>query len=83
MEIKISKLCSHCNNDFDLKLIEHNGCVKASISNFEDCPHCNQRNDTWVKVEWPNLDITECIAYLIKNKNNLLTEHYNKLEELL
>lgn len=53
MEIpKITRLCFHCSKDFELKQWEHNGCLKASVANFEDCPHCKKRNDHWLKVEW-------------------------------
>lgn len=53
MELKILRLCSNCNKEFELKDVDHNVCLRSSISNFENCPHCNQRNDTWVKIEWP------------------------------
>lgn len=54
MELKILRLCSNCNQEFELKSVEHNGCLQASISNFESCPHCKKRNDTWIKVLWPS-----------------------------
>lgn len=55
MEIVINKLCSSCNKDFVLKDINHNGCIRASTANFEDCPHCGKRNDHWIQVRWPEL----------------------------
>ena len=53
MEIKIERICSHCNEPYELRDIEHNGNIRASVSNFEDCPHCGIRNDVWIKVAWP------------------------------
>ena len=53
MKPKIQKLCSHCNKNFELQDVEHNGMLQASIANFENCPHCGTRNDHWIKVEWP------------------------------
>ena len=53
MEIKVERLCKHCHSSFELKAIEHNGCLKASVANFESCPHCDTRNDHWLKIDWP------------------------------
>lgn len=53
MKLVINKLCSSCNKDFELKDVQHSGMIRASIANFEDCPHCGERNDHWIKVTWP------------------------------
>lgn len=55
MPLTFVKLCSYCNKEFELKRVEHNGCLRASVTNFEDCPHCNKRNDTWISVKWAEL----------------------------
>jgi hypothetical protein len=49
---EIERLCSSCNKAFILEDVQHNPNVQASISNFENCPHCHARNDTWVKISW-------------------------------
>lgn len=48
----LERLCSSCNRSFTLKEVQHNGCMNATITNFEDCPHCGCRNDIWIKVDW-------------------------------
>jgi len=53
MKFDIIRLCSSCNEEFKLESVEHNGCIKASVANFEDCPHCGERNDHWIKIDWP------------------------------
>ena len=53
MDIKVERLCKQCHSNFELKAIEHNGCLRASIANFEECPDCGTRNDHWIKVNWP------------------------------
>ena len=55
MKLVINKLCSSCNKDFELKDVSHNGNIRASVANFEDCPFCGERNDHWIKVDWPEL----------------------------
>ena len=55
MEIIINRVCSSCNKDFELKAVEHNEMMRASYANFEDCPHCGNRNDHQIKVSWPKL----------------------------
>ena len=72
MQLVIKPICSHCNKEFTAKDIEHNGCIRASVINFEDCPHCKKRNDIWVQVQWPwsekigingqNYDVPEEVA---------------------
>ncbi|WP_200826689.1 hypothetical protein [Marinobacterium lutimaris] len=32
--------------------MEHNACLSQSISNFDDCPKCGTRNDTWLAINW-------------------------------
>ena len=53
MEPVVHKICSHCNKEFELKKISHNRNYRASMANFEDCPHCGKRNDQWIKIDWP------------------------------
>jgi uncharacterized protein with PIN domain len=55
MKLVINKLCSECNEDFELKKVSHNRNTKSSIANFENCPHCGARNDHWIEVKWPEL----------------------------
>jgi len=49
----VHKLCWKCNKEFELKRIEHNGMLRQSITNMEDCAHCGARNDTWLAIDWP------------------------------
>jgi hypothetical protein len=49
---EIERICSECSKTFILKDVQHNPNVQATFSNFEDCPHCHARNDTWVKISW-------------------------------
>lgn len=55
MKLKIERICDSCNKPFVLKDIEHNGVIRASVANFEDCPHCGKRNDHWISVSWPQV----------------------------
>ena len=49
---KIKVLCCACSQEFELKLFGEYATMRQTISNFENCPHCGERNDTWVAVEW-------------------------------
>jgi len=48
-EIKLFRICSHCNKEFQLKHVTN--LLNGAVCSFESCSHCNKRNDTWVKVE--------------------------------
>lgn len=71
MKFTINKLCHSCNKDFELKAVYHNGMTRASYANFEDCPHCGERNDHWIKVDWPddNFAADEKAMEAQRNKN--------------
>lgn len=49
---KIKKMCNSCNKEFELKMRGEYAAMRQTISNFENCPHCGVRNDTWIMVEW-------------------------------
>lgn len=54
MKFTVDRSCEHCNKGFIVKTLTHNPNAKASIVNFENCPHCGKRNDIWVKINWPD-----------------------------
>lgn len=45
---KVLKLCSKCNVEFELHLVETN---VGTIHNFQDCPTCGTRNDSWIFIK--------------------------------
>lgn len=51
-ELSIYRLCNACNKEFKLERVEHNACIRVTVANFEDCPHCGARNDHWIKIDW-------------------------------
>lgn len=60
-EIKI--LCSSCSQEFPLKMFGEYAAMRQTVSNFENCPHCGDRNDTWVAVDWlSKLSLNKVIA---------------------
>ena len=63
MDIKVERLCKQCHSNFELKAIEHNGCLRASIANFEECPDCGTRNDHWIQVNWPVEKVAPKLTY--------------------
>ena len=48
--MKILKLCDNCGEEFELKDIGYSHGGTRLTSNFEDCPHCGTRNDTWIQI---------------------------------
>lgn len=48
---EVRTLCSECSDEFEIKM-HHNGCMSRSISNYDDCPKCGERNDTWLAIQW-------------------------------
>jgi DNA-directed RNA polymerase subunit M/transcription elongation factor TFIIS len=49
----IQRICSSCNKTFHLWRVAHSRSKLEAVSSFEKCPHCNARNDIWVKISWP------------------------------
>lgn len=50
-KVSIYRLCSSCNKDFELTM-SRGGCNDSSeiINNFQNCPHCGDRSDSWIRV---------------------------------
>lgn len=49
--IVIFHICSHCNQEYQLDMHEMNSLAASGQAyNFGDCPHCNKRNDLWIRI---------------------------------
>ncbi len=46
-QMKIYRLCSSCNTEFELETGRTNSEI---VSTFQKCPHCNKRNDIWISI---------------------------------
>ena len=49
---KVFILCGKCNSEFQLKGCGISGGAegKELNSTMENCPHCGERNDTWLRI---------------------------------
>ncbi|KKM80721.1 hypothetical protein LCGC14_1337120 [marine sediment metagenome] len=53
--IKLFRICSSCSKEFEATiepvLVEATrGLLTGSISTFQDCPFCKERNDIWIRI---------------------------------
>ena len=41
--LKILRICEHCNKEFVVRF-------EFGIATMQNCPHCHNRNDLWIKI---------------------------------
>jgi len=47
MTLEVFHLCKYCNEESQVPLDEN---LSGFYSGFYSCPHCNKRNDIWIRV---------------------------------
>lgn len=50
MTINIFRICEHCNKEYELTPFIGQMTVGGSSANFQYCPNCGERDDTWIRV---------------------------------
>ena len=48
MKLDLFRICCYCNKEFQITEYSE-GATDIGIA-FQDCPHCNSRNDLWLKI---------------------------------
>ncbi len=49
--VEVFHICEHCNTEYQVPMVVlHNMGRKEWIHNFDQCPHCDKRNDLWVRI---------------------------------
>lgn len=48
-KLTLYKLCCSCNKEFEMRQTSLS--FGDLITTFEDCPHCDARNDTWLRIK--------------------------------
>lgn len=48
IDTPVFKICSECNTEFEL---DFGVALSEKVSAFQRCPHCNERNDSWISIK--------------------------------